>query len=363
MLSQFSDAQPKLQTAWDATSLSALMKCPRYYQYSILEGWRKEGNEHLEFGGFFASAVELFKKALLLGVSKEQATLDTLRWVIERTFDPIIGPWSGAYSNTWHCAGDRPYRNAKGNRAKCPWAHAGTHVEGVGPTSCGSCEGSIVNERRWLSSYNAKDRYGLVRLVAAYCDEAPSSASEGAFPIAFPNGQPAVELSFTIPLPWHAEAEEPYVLVGHLDSIMQFGDEHFITDNKTTSKTLNQRYWQTFSPNTQVDTYDLAGTLLWPELHIQGVLIEGAQVLNSGLVRLGVGSQYRTDEQREEFLAELEWWLQQAESFALKDYWPMNRKSCYGCDFAQICSVSPSKRQAFLESNFVKKHWNPLEER
>jgi hypothetical protein len=360
--SPFSAHNPKLQTAWDATSLSALMQCPRYYQYTIIDGWRGT-NEHFEFGGYFASAVERFKKLLLQGISKHDATISTLRWVIEATWDRATGPWSGRYADTWRCKGSEPYRNAKGNRAKCPYARVGNFTEGIGPKSCGVCGSPTAQERRWLSDYQGKDRYNLVRLAAAYCDDAATSPRDGPFPYAFPNGQPAVELSVQIPLPYKTVHGEPYLLTGHLDSIMVFGDEKFIADNKTTARSLDTKYFAAYSPNTQVDTYDLIGSVLWPDLHLSGVLIEGAQVLRSGEIRLAIGPQHRSEEQREEFLREIDYWLGQAEKFATDSYWPMNRRSCWQCDFKSICSKSPSKRELFLRSNFTVRKWNPLEER
>lgn len=362
--SPFSKQLPKLQLAWDATSLSALMTCPRYYQLSIIDGWRNaEANEHLEFGGYYAKAIERFKKALVAGVSKEQATIDTLRATIEETWDVERGPWSGYYENTWHCEGSAPYRNAEGHHAKCPWSRVGVHVTGPRPETCGVCGSHTIAERRWFSAYGSKDRYGLIRAIAAYCDNAAAAEAEGPFPYAFPNGHPAVELSFQMPLPFKAGTGEPFLLAGHLDSIMTFGTEHFIADNKTTSKALNDKYWRSYTPNVQVDTYDLTGSVLWPQLDIKGVLIEGTQILKSGEVRLGIGPQYRTDEQREELLQELPYWFGQAEKFAREDYWPMNRRSCWNCPFASICAIPASKREIFLKSNFTKRHWNPLEER
>lgn len=144
---------------------------------------------------------------------------------------------------------------------------------------------------------------------------------------------------------------------------MQFGGENWISDNKTTTKTLGQRYWATYSPNTQVDLYDLTGSVLWPALNIQGVMIEGAQVTKTQGPELGIGLVRRDDEQREEFLNELEYWLNQAEHFADEDYWPMNRRNCFLCPFKVVCSLTPHKRQAKLDEVFEKRHWNPLEER
>jgi len=358
----FTTKLPTLQRAWDATSLNALQFCPRYYQQSILQGYRERGNNDLEFGGYFASAVEVYKKARLQPVSKEQATLRALHYAIEATYDRDTGPWSGVYETAWRCTGTEPYRNAKGNRAKCPWSHKGEWFPEPAPDVCGSCGSPIQTERRWVPCCT-KDRYTLVRLVATYCDNQPETSAEGAFPISFSDATPAVELSFRYPLERHTPDGEPYIACGHIDSIMQFGGENFIDDNKTTTKTLNAKFWATFSPNTQVDLYDLTGSVLWPSLDIQGVLIEGAQITKTMGTQLGVGIMRRTDEQRNEFLRDLDYWLSQAELFAQTDYWPMNRRNCWLCAFKEVCAAPQDQRVALLDEKFDKRKWNPLEER
>lgn len=368
------------------------MECPRKYQLGILEGWRQTTEKvNLEFGGYFAAAIEVYRKARLSGRTKEQGTIDALRFVIEASWlkassrDEADGtriltdahPWGGRYESLWRCTGTEPYKNAKGNKAKCPYSHKGVWLPGIAPCECGSCGSKTETQRQWISDDKNKDRYTLVRLVAWYCDEQAENISEGVFPYSFPNGTPAVELSFKMPLPWQvhsgykinpsdgvpvAQYHEQYLLCGHLDSIVSFGEEKFIDDNKTTTKALTANYFLQYSPNIQVDVYDLAGSMLYPSLAIKGVMIEGAQILQEG-ARFGIGIQYRTDALREELLQDIHYWLKQAERFAEDDYWPMNRASCYLCQFKQVCSKDPAMRQQYLEANFEKRHWNPLEER
>ena len=358
--SLFTKTLPRLQRAWDATSLNALQFCPRYYQYTILDGWRTPGND-LEFGAYFASAVETYKKGRLNGETKEQATKSAIRYAVGATWDDASGPWSGTYDEAWRCCGTEPYRNAKGNRAKCPWSHAGNWFPAPAPDVCGTCGSPVESQSRWVSQYT-KDRYALVRLVAAYADGQPETPDDGPYPIVL-GDSPAVELSFRYPLPYVSPSGEPYLACGHMDSIVQFGGEHFVADNKTTAKSLNAKYWAAFSPNTQVDLYDISANVLWPSLNVRGVLIEGAQITKTNGVKMGVGIMRRNDAQRDEFLRDLEYWLSQAEHFARTDYWPMNRRNCWLCPFSEICAKDPSKRQGYLEANYEKREWNPLNER
>lgn len=365
--SPYSETIPNLQIAWDSTSLRALQFCPRSYQYGILQGWRGSAVD-LEFGIYFASATEVYAKARIAGMSKTQATLDAVRRVVIDSWiaDDIYGdghPWGGAYEEQWHCLGTKKYKNAKGNAAKCPYSHKGKWFMGEGPSCCGECGSETETQRRWLPADKHKNRHTLVRLVAWYCEEQPEDYSTGGLkPYAFPDGTPAVELSFKLPLPWKSPAGEQYIFAGHMDAIKTHGVDPFVTDNKTTKSYLGAAYWKQFAPNGQVDGYDLAGTLLFPDLGIKGVAIEAAQVTQEG-ARFATQVFYRTEGQREETLHEIGWWIKQAERFAEENYWPMNKTNCKMCVFNGICSKDPAMRDRYLKADFHQKRWNPLQER
>ncbi len=362
--SPYSPTIPNLQVVWDSTSLRALMFCPRSYKYGIIDGWRGSAVD-LEFGIYFASATEEYAKSRLVGQSKHEATILAVKRVVEDTWDAAnnVG-WGGLYEQQWHCTGVTKYRNAKGNAAKCPYSHKGKWFSGGGPTTCGICGSPTISERRYLPYDKVKNRESLVRLVEWYCEEQPEEfGGAGLSPYAFPDGTPAVELSFKLPLPFTTPDGQPYILAGHMDAIKTFGPiETFITDNKTTKSFLGQLYWKQFSPNIQVDAYDLAGSLLFPDLGIKGVAIEAAQTLVGG-AKFATQVFYRTEGQREETLSEIGWWLKQAERFAQDNYWPMNKTNCKMCAFNGICSKDPAQRERYLKADFVQKHWNPLEER
>lgn len=374
--SMWSGGLPRLQIAWDATSFNELMKCPRRYQYSIVEGYRAVKNADQEFGGYYASATETFKKARLSGDTKEGATIKAVRYAVEATWlrdnegaDTEGHPWSGEYRDLWRCTGSEPYRNPKGNRAKCPWSHAGRWYPGPAPGVCGTCGSATETQRRWVSDYPAKDRIALIRAIVWWCDEQPE---EGGLELyAFPDGTPAVELGFRMVLPWKAPRLSPtgtggeaYLLVGYLDHMDRLAEEVFIADNKTTKNTLSNFYWRQYAPNTQVAIYDLAGSSAFPGLPYSGVRIDATQTLTGG-ARFGARVFYHTDNQREELLRDLRYWITQAEQYAKDNYWPMNRANCAICPFNGVCSKPPEERQAILDNPqlFYRKRWNPLEER
>jgi hypothetical protein len=338
------------------------MFCPRSYKYGIIDGWRGSAID-LEFGIFFASATEVFAKAIIAGKSKQEAQLLAVRRAVEDSYEEDRGPWGGGYANEWRCEGTTKYKNAKGNAAKCPYSHKGKWFPGDGPSTCGECGSCTITERRYQPGDRVKNRHTLVRLVAWYCEEqADDYAQSGLRPYAFPDGTPAVELSFKLPLPWKSSAGDQYILAGHMDGIKTHGNDPLVTDNKTTKGAITQNYWRQYSPNGQVDTYDLAGNLLFPELGIKGVAIEAAQVTANG-ANFATQVFYRTEGQREETLKEIGWWIKQAEQFAIDDYWPMNKTNCKMCTFNGICSKDPAMRAMYLKADFKQKRWNPLEER
>lgn len=381
--SMFSKGNPNLQVAWDATSLNAFTTCPRYYKYTIVDGWRTAGSSiDIEFGALFASSVERFKKARLEGKSRDEAQIVALRYAMEHsgtyvapeyhetnTDNPIDFPvstwvpWGGQYREQWHCTGTEPYKNEKGNKAKCPFAHKGVWQEDTPPSICGWCGSPIETAVNWVPHNPAKDRYALIRAVVWYAEEQPEDLDSALAAIALPDGTPAVELSFRIPLQEKSPYGEPYILAGYLDSIVKFGDELFIADDKTTKKMLTKQFWEGFQPHTQFDTYDLAGSIMFPDLNIRGIMIEGTQLLVGG-ARFGKHPVYHNEDQREEWYFELTGILKEAEGYAERNYWPMRRSSCPMCVFKKVCSKSPGVREQYLANgDFVKRHWNPLEER
>lgn len=368
----FSTTVPNLQIVWDSTSFRALMFCARSYQLGILQGWRENTAADLEFGIYFATGTEVYAKERLKGSSKEVATIRAIKRVVEDTWiDDDTGeaeeghPWGGIYADEWHCLGTKKYRNRKGNAAKCPYAHKGKWFPGSGPSCCGECGSETEHGRHYLPNHAKKHRLSLITALAWYCFDQPDTVTDnGLYPVAFPDGTPAVELSFKLPLPFNSPDGQPYTLSGHMDAIKSFGPiEKFVTDNKTTGSFIGPLYWKQYSPNIQVDIYDLAGSLLYPQLNLKGVAIEATQLFASGGARFAIHPFYRTESQREETLSEIGWWLKQAERYVEEDYWPMNKTNCKICAFNGICSKDPAQRERYLKADFVQKRWNPAEER
>jgi hypothetical protein len=360
-LALFSNVVPNLQLVWDATTLKDAMTCPTLYHYKHVLGWRGKGSVDAEFGQYTARGRETYRKGRLNGQSKEAATFTAIRTVLSETQDWEAG---GRYTDVWRCTGTTKYKNAKGNKAKCPWSHKGVFMPGPAPDVCGTCGSPTETMSEFVAENPAKNRRTLIRSLVWWTDDQPKERGQhGLYPISFDNGTPAVELSYQMPLPIVAKTGERFVLAGYLgDSISEHGGEHFVTDDKTTKNALDRKYFSQYSPNIQVDVYDLAGTTLFPDLGIKGVAIEGSQ-LQVGGVRFGIGIQYRTDALREELIGDLEYYLNEAEKHATAGKWPKNRAACFLCAFKGACNAEPEQREVYLRTHFEQRHWDPLSER
>lgn len=305
-------AGTSIQYVWDSTSLGWLKECPRKYYYQMIKGYRPKGESvHLKFGLIYHSALELYDKLKAdLGSPRdhEQALFEVVRYCLTETWNP----------------------------------------ESVNPTT-----GEIIAAHPWDSGHNVKTRETLLRSVIWYLEHFKDDPAKT---VILANGKPAVELSFKMPL------EEPYILSGHLDRVVEFNGNRYVSDRKTCSTTISPYYYNQFEPNNQMSLYSIASKIVF-DAPVSGVMIDAAQVA-VGFTRFGRGFTYRTPDQLEEWLDDTRAWFRLAEGYAEKDYWPMNDKSCNnygGCAFRHICAKDKSVRQTFLNSDFTINHWNPLE--
>lgn len=307
--SPFRANNPTMQYAWDATSLSALKRCPRYYEYTIIHGLRAKGESvHLVFGGEYALALETYHKLRARGAGHD----DALDAVVDQTLQ-----------RTWRR--DDPEK-----------------PEGY----------------PWQSDHNAKTRMNLIRSIVWYLEEF-SLERDPAKVLMLHDGQPAVELSFKF-----EPGIEDFWLCGHMDRIVTYGDETYVMDQKTTGSTLGGYYFDGYNPDTQMSLYTLAGQVVF-NLPVAGVIIDAAQIA-VGFTSFARGITMRSRGQLEEYLGDFRVWTQTALRYSEAGHWPMNESSCGnygGCAFRKICGKDPAVRETYLSTYFEERKWNPLEPR
>lgn len=358
---------PRLQRYWDSTSIRALLACPYRYYLSHVEGWQTLGQRvDLEFGRIAGEGLEAFYKAIIEdGKTHDDAVRDALRVVLNASWDEAGDrPLLGSYQKVWCCLGAVPYKNPKGNKAKCPWAFKGKFWSAPAPEQC-SCGSPTRTWDQWLPDNPVKDRYQLVRLIVWYAEEVkaghlqPISWSEG-------DGHPHRAL---VEVPWHLplfqQDGRTYYLCGWFDAVKSLGGlapegGAFVTDYKTTKHTINPDFFLPYSVDIQVSMYDLSASVLFRDvLPYQGVAIEGIQTLKDG-VRFGFQEFRIADERRAELTQDLQIWLKQAIEYARVGYWPQNRASCYLCQFKKVCALPREDHPNELAQRFTRMRWNPL---
>lgn len=338
----FSQQIPDLQILWDSTSLGYLKRCPRYYQLRMLEGWEtKKGSIHLTFGLLYHASLETYDKARAHGKTHDEAQELAVKYALENSVE---------HYEAWRCPGCSRVWDQTADYDFCP----ACRTDHPGET--------YKRFRDLLTGLPQKGREQLVRSVIWYTEKYKNDALET---IRLSNGEAAVELSFTLPLDFGPDStDEQYALRGHLDRLAENDSGVWIPDRKTTKNMLYPEYFEGFSPHNQVTLYTLAGRAIW-KVPVNGVIIDAAQVA-VGFSRFQRGYTKRTPSQLEEWLNDLQVWLRQAEQFAKNQHWPMNEEACNlygGCPFRGICGRAPEVRDKYLDNRFIRREWNPAEDR
>lgn len=304
MPSPFSPTIPRLQVAWDSTSISLANECWRKYQLSMLLNWHSPGvNIHLEFGGAYAKARENFHHARAQGADYEEAVLLGTKFCL-----------------SWD---DTPFEQDK--------------------------------------KYSIKNRHTLARTFVWHAEQYRDDAYQV---LILDNGLPAVELTFQVPLDISTPDGDPYTLCGHLDSFGTFQGEFYFLDDKTTGSALTDSYFAQYNPNTQMTNYFFASKVIYKK-EAKGGIVSAAQ-LGVNFTRFGRRFIHRTPGQMAEWHRNLQEFFRLALYYAEINYYPMNTNSCSnygGCPFRGICSLDPEQRDDFLRGEFDKWEWNPLEAR
>lgn len=294
----FSKKTLGLQLAWDSTSLGSFKTCPRKYQLSVLLGWRhRHEATPLTFGIHIHAGLETYHKSRAGGADHAASQRAALRHVL--------------------------------------LASAG-----------------------WISDDSYRNRSTLARTLCWYLEQ---FRDDQATTVILADGKPAVELSFRFEYPTQSAQGEQFLLCGHLDRVIEFAGQRWVSDYKTTKWALDDRFFSQFSPHNQMSLYSLAGRVVFDQ-PVRGVLIDGIQIqVNAS--RFSRGFANRTEDQLEEWFEDIRHWLALAERYASEARWPMNDSACGmygGCTFQGICSKSPKVRDSFLQADFHQVPWDPM---
>lgn len=297
------------QYIWDSTSLKLATTCLRKYQYKLIDGWTGlQPSPHLIFGQHYATALEHYHKHIALGVAEDEALYLIVKEVMFNT-------WSHDYD-----------------------------PEGFPIPETGA---------PWLSTDQYKTRENLVRTIVWYLDE--FGADDAMQTYILSDGKPAVEHSYKLPI------DNGIVLSGHIDRLVEYSGDLYVTDNKTTKSAISPYYFRQFDLDIQMSGYTFAGKMIY-NLPVKGVIIDAAQIA-IGFSRFGRAPTMRSEDQLNEWLDETMGTIETARKAFTEQRFPRNLTSCSdygGCEFREICSVPRDHRAAFLKGNFNKGiPWNP----
>ena len=277
----------KRQVVWDASSLEAFKKCPRYYDYYVNQRLRTRGAEKVSshWGTGFHHGVEHFYRGLHAGMSRDDAIANALveagKWLEENTLGE----------------GDNSRTNA-----------------------------TLLRSIVWYADTWADEPYRTLEL---------------------PDGEPALETRFEVPIPG-----TEYRISGRIDRVALFDDIPTIIDFKTTGKALNIYYFKNFKPNIQTYTYPWAYRKLFGV--IPTMMIDACQ-LGVSFNRYSRYTLDFTDSELDEFEEELICTVEHAELLNRRHQMPKNEAGCSmygGCLFQRVCSQAPEFRNNWLEEDF-----------
>lgn len=291
------------QLAWDSTALGWLKECPRKYQLMMLQHWfPKEESVHLFFGIMMHEAHEVYDKARTEGFDHNASVRLGVKFIMLKSWG-----WEGS---------------------------------------------------------TTKNRHTAVRtFVWYYCKyvEENIAKKDPAETYILQNGKPAIELHFQFDTHLPAPNGTNYVLTGHMDKIVVFQDNIYVSDKKSTQSALSSHYFSQYNPDNQMTLYTIAGKVVF-STPVRGVLIDAFQV-TVGYSDFMRDITFRTDDQIAEWVHDTSELLKLAEYYVQRDYWPMNDKSCHkygGCPFRDVCKAPPQFRENILRTKYIQREWNPL---
>lgn len=203
----------------------------------------------------------------------------------------------------------------------------------------------------WHSSHPSKNRFCLIRTIIFYLMEFEHDPAET---LILSDGSPAVEVPFSF------QFSDEVILTGRFDRIVRLNGEIFISDHKTTGSTPGPHYFAQWSPNVQMSLYSIAGQIIL-DSPIAGVILNVAHI-GAGFSRFHRGTIYRSKEQNEEWLRDLDYWIEASDRAKARHYWAMNDTACHkytGCQFRELCSRAPSVRELFINTDYEVRPWNP----
>lgn len=314
------------QYAWDSVCIGTAQECARRYYYKIIMGWQnKDPNKAiaLVFGILIHTGIETYHKLRAKQTSK---------YTHDEAVQAVI-------------------------------AYLASRIEAL-PTEDTIAEDKLAaaedpeDDGIDLRNSHIRTRYHLLRALVWYFEHYRYDTMAVHI---LANKQPAVELSFRVPVGFSLGNGESVLLSGHLDKVVRFNDQLYVSDIKTT-KSITSSWRADFDLSHQMSGYILGGNLALEE-PVHGAVIDGI-ALQVGGVKFARHFTTRTKSQLGEFVHGFRLLVENFERYSLENFWPMNTAFCRFCEYKEVCKQAPEMRQGYLNHFFERKPaWNPLASR
>ena len=320
-------AGTQVQYAWDSTCITTILECPQRYKYRIIDGWATKNPNTavaLVFGILFHYGIEQWHRAKARGEDYHTSCDSAIRSTLTKT------------------------------------EHGRVLVDQLPTDEDIQQQRTEEDEDDGISLRNSKirTRYHLLRALVWYFENYRHDTLE-VFHLA--TGEPAVELSFRVPVGIELSNGTELLLSGHMDRVVRFNDQLFVADVKTT-KSISRQWAAGFDLSHQMTGYIIGGNIALGE-PVAGAIIDGA-ALQIGGAKFGRHFTYRTKSQMAEYMRLLQHVAGQAEQYADDGFYPLNTSACMFCEFKDVCRQPPEQRDRTLDYLFERKEaWNPLKNR
>lgn len=203
----------------------------------------------------------------------------------------------------------------------------------------------------------AKNFHNTFHALERYLEEFPPF-TDMVQPVIKPDGMPATEFSFAIPLPVNNPAGEPYIFAGRFDLLGRIGDLIVVQDEKTTSA-LGPSWLRQWDLRGQFLGYTWACRQLG--YHVDHCVVRGIAIQKTQHQFLPVPVQY-SDHLIERWYEELLNTCHEINYHFEHKLWPYNFadacSSYGGCSFHDLCL---SRNPEPWLTNYEHNSWSPIQ--
>ncbi len=364
----------QLQWVYDSTTIKLLQGCLRKYNFKFLQGWQEqEVPTALAFGRDLHTCLETYHKCRAYGLDfeasvKRVARLAALLGERLQSLDTSRTKETLVRSVVWYLD---EYKDDPLKTALLPDGKPAVELSfmlpvfdiEVGPTD----ELPDLDMTDIISWYNfntgqlpsieekirivSQGRKLFGHIVMGDCELAPRDPISRSF--------------YTITVHF----------AGHIDRVVHFGDEVFITDYKSSKYPLTLEWIKGFDMSTQFEGYYTAAHILASQPNSvfpsppAGVLVDALQ-LGVNFTRFARFPLRYSASVADDFLSNLEALVRiKAETAARLGCYPREAESecdsyrrmggTGGCECRPVCLAPPAARERELQQRFVKSVWDP----